>query len=60
MSLREEELVSLFTAIEALIDEHIELAFGRDSLIEHIRASELKQDCINLIAFGEAPPDEDK
>ena len=52
--MREEELESLFEAIEALIEEKIESAFGRDTLSETIRASELKQRCINLICFGEA------
>ena len=52
--MKEEELTMLFEAIEALIEEKISSDHGRDSLPEYIRASALKQDCINMIAFGES------
>ena len=51
--MNEEELVLLFETIEAIIDERAGYMLGRDTLTETIRASALKQDCINVIAFGE-------
>ena len=49
MSLSEEELDLLFEYIDAAIDAK-DRASG---LEEQMRANELKQDCINVIAFGE-------
>lgn len=45
----EEMLVALENYIEAVIDRKIEDAFGRDSLIESVRASELRQELLELI-----------
>lgn len=58
MSLREEELNSLFEAIDAMIDSRICLLTLGENEIEYNNAEKLKQDCINLIAFGEAPDDD--
>ena len=53
MPLREEELTLLFETIEAIIDEKLASDHGRDSLVEQVRASAFKQECIDVIAFGE-------
>ncbi len=54
MSLREEELNLLFRTIDAMIErshepEHSVEGFDLDATI-----CKLKQDCINVIAFGES------
>lgn len=53
MPLSEEELNLVFEVVEVIIDRKIEDALGRDSLGEQIRESQLREDCINVIAFGE-------
>ena len=49
----EEFLTNLYEVIESIIDERIESAFGRDGLHESVRSSELKQELINVFAFGD-------
>lgn len=53
MALREEELVLLFETIDAMIDSRIALTHIEGNEIEYDNAEKLKQDCINVIAFGE-------
>jgi hypothetical protein len=48
-NMSEEMLVALENYIEAMIDQKIENAFGRDSLIESVRKSELRRELLELI-----------
>lgn len=53
MALREEELNLLFETFEAIVDEKLASDHGRDSSNEMVRSMEMKQMCVNVIAFGE-------
>lgn len=53
MALREEELTMLFEAVDAMIDSRISLLTMGENGVEYNNAEKLKQDCINMIAFGE-------
>ncbi len=57
MALREEDLTMLFNTIEAIVYEIVEERLGCEPTFKPGTASKRKQDCINLIAFGEAPDD---
>jgi hypothetical protein len=49
----EEQLEALLEVIEAKVNERIGDAFGRDTLLESMRFSELKQEFIDTFIFGE-------
>lgn len=54
MSLREEELILLFETFDAMIDSRIALTHEGGNEVEYNNAEKLKQQCIDMIAFGES------